>query len=206
MALVISLIFLAVVSLLAMASMQSALLQEKMAGNQKESQQALQAAEMALRAAERYLEAGSSGPYDNSAGLYEFVSVAVDPASPSTAWRTYANSGLSGRAPNILSSGCPIPRAATRVWRLTSPSASAASIASRQGIRTLGREPGAVAIDLQPLGEQPMRASGYGLSALLLCSQAQAALDIAQVPSIWVPGPNPTSCSASMTQVRCISS
>ncbi len=85
MALVISLIFLAVVSLLAMASMQSALLQEKMAGNQKESQQALQAAEAALRAAERYLEAGSSGPYDNSAGLYEFVSVAVDPASPSTA-------------------------------------------------------------------------------------------------------------------------
>lgn len=38
MALVISLIFLAVVSLLAMASMQGALLQEKMAGNQKDSQ------------------------------------------------------------------------------------------------------------------------------------------------------------------------
>ncbi|HGE8267432.1 TPA: pilus assembly protein [Aeromonas hydrophila] len=105
MALVISLIFLAVVSLLAMASMQSALLQEKMAGNQKESQQALQAlqaAEAALRAAERYLEAGSSGPYDNSAGLYEFVSVAVDPTSPSTAWRTYANSGLTGRAPEYF--------------------------------------------------------------------------------------------------------
>lgn len=102
MALVISLIFLAVVSLLAMASMQSALLQEKMAGNQKESQQALQAAEAALRAAERYLEAGNSGPYDNSAGLYEFVSVAVDPASPSTAWRTYANSGLAGRAPEYF--------------------------------------------------------------------------------------------------------
>lgn len=102
MALVISLIFLAVVSLLAMASMQGALLQEKMAGNQKDSQQALQAAEAALRAAESYLETGNSGPYDNSAGLYDFVSVAVDPASPSTTWRTYANSGLTGRAPEYF--------------------------------------------------------------------------------------------------------
>ncbi|MGL6618180.1 pilus assembly PilX family protein [Aeromonas hydrophila] len=76
MALVISLIFLAVVSLLAMASMQSALLQEKMAGNQKESQQALQAAEAALRAAERYLEAGSSGP-----------TTTVPASMSSSAWR-----------------------------------------------------------------------------------------------------------------------
>ena len=35
------------------------------------------------------------------------------------------------------------------------------------------------------------------ISALLLCSQVQAALDIAQVPSISAPGPNPTSCSVS---------
>ncbi|MGL6618179.1 pilus assembly protein [Aeromonas hydrophila] len=28
--------------------------------------------------------------------------MAVDPASPSTAWRTYANSGLSGRAPEYF--------------------------------------------------------------------------------------------------------
>ncbi|WP_279486130.1 pilus assembly PilX family protein [Aeromonas veronii] len=82
MALVISLIFLVMVSLLGMASMRGAQLQEKMAGNQKEALQALQAAEAGLRAAERYIEAGNSGPYDNSAGLYEFIDTAVDPASP----------------------------------------------------------------------------------------------------------------------------
>lgn len=102
MALVISLIFLALVSLLAMASMRGALLQEKMAGNQKESHQALQGAEAALRAAERYLEGGNSGPYNNSDGLYDLVTDTVDPASPSTAWRTYANSGLEGRAPEFF--------------------------------------------------------------------------------------------------------
>ena len=102
MALVISLIFLVMVSLLGMASMRGAQLQEKMAGNQKEALQALQAAEAGLRAAERYIEAGNSGPYDNSAGLYEFIDTVVDPASPSTAWRTYTNSGLAGRAPEYF--------------------------------------------------------------------------------------------------------
>ena len=51
-----------------------------------------------------------------------------------------------------------------------------------------------------------MRASGYGLSALLLCSQVQAALDIAQVPLYLGTRAEPTSCSVSMTQVRCTSS
>lgn len=121
MALVISLIFLAMVSLLAMASMQGALLQEKMAGNQKESQQALQAAEAGLRAAERYLEAGNSGSYDNSAGLYEFVSVAVDPVSPSTTWRTYASSGLAGRAPEYFIERLPYTQAGNESLAVDEP-------------------------------------------------------------------------------------
>ncbi|MGN5221257.1 pilus assembly PilX family protein [Aeromonas veronii] len=121
MALVISLIFLLMVSLLGMASMRGAVLQEKMAGNQKEALQAFQAAEAGLRAAERYIEAGNSGPYDNSAGLYEFINTVVDPASPSTAWRTYANSDLAGRAPEYFIERLPYTQAGSEDLAVDEP-------------------------------------------------------------------------------------
>lgn len=93
MVLILSLIFLTVVSLLAMAAMRGGVLQEKMAGNYQESLRAFQAAEAALRGAERYIEGGSAGPFDNSNGLYELVDSSVDPMASATSWRSHNTGG-----------------------------------------------------------------------------------------------------------------
>jgi type IV pilus assembly protein PilX len=71
-ALIISLVLLVVLTVLGVASMQGTILQERMAGNFRESNAALQAAEAALRAAERFLgQASQVGPFNGSvAGLY----------------------------------------------------------------------------------------------------------------------------------------
>ncbi len=101
MVLILSLIFLTVVSLLAMAAMRGGVLQEKMAGNYQESLQAFQAAEAALRGAERYIEGGTAGPFDNSDGLYELVDTAMDPLASATSWRSH-NTGGQGPSPEYF--------------------------------------------------------------------------------------------------------
>lgn len=101
MALILSLIFLTVVSLLAMAAMRGGVMQEKMAGNYQESLQAFQAAEAALRGAERYIEGGTAGPFNNSNGLYELVTSAADPLASTTSWRSH-NTGAQGRSPEYF--------------------------------------------------------------------------------------------------------
>lgn len=101
MVLILSLIFLAVVSLLAMAAMRGGVLQEKMAGNYQESLQAFQAAEAALRGAERYIEGGTAGPFNNSDGLYELVDTAMDPLASTTSWRSH-NTGGQGPSPEYF--------------------------------------------------------------------------------------------------------
>ncbi|WP_303808358.1 pilus assembly PilX family protein [Aeromonas rivipollensis] len=101
MVLILSLIFLTVVSLLAMAAMRGGVLQEKMAGNYQESLQALQAAEAALRGAERYIEGGTAGPFNNSEGLYELVDTAMDPLASTTSWRSH-NTGGQGPSPEYF--------------------------------------------------------------------------------------------------------
>lgn len=58
--LVVSLIFLLLLSLLGLASIQSATLQERMAGNQRDHDMAFQAAEAALRWAESQAKKGST--------------------------------------------------------------------------------------------------------------------------------------------------
>ncbi|MCP1315262.1 MULTISPECIES: PilX N-terminal domain-containing pilus assembly protein [unclassified Halomonas] len=59
MALVLSLIFLAIVTLVSLSSMQGSVIQGRMAANQQEYSVALQAAEAALRAGEQALQAGT---------------------------------------------------------------------------------------------------------------------------------------------------
>lgn len=68
MALVLSLIFLIIVTLLSMSSMQGSMIQNRMAASQRDHTMALQAAEAALRDAENQLQRG---------------------ATPSSGWSTY---------------------------------------------------------------------------------------------------------------------
>jgi Tfp pilus assembly protein PilX len=65
-ALVVGLIFLVLLSLIGVASMQSTGLQERMAGNFRDQNQALQAAEAALRSAEREVTEAMSGGFGST--------------------------------------------------------------------------------------------------------------------------------------------
>jgi len=76
-ALVVSLLILLVMTLIGVSSMQTSTMEEKMASNTREHQQAFEAAEAALRAAETHIEddvtvtagfdtTGTDGHYDNS--------------------------------------------------------------------------------------------------------------------------------------------
>lgn len=69
--LIVSLVFLLVVTLIAVASMRSTTLQEKMAGNTRDRNLAFQAAESSMREAEMFVEGISSlGNFNGTGGLY----------------------------------------------------------------------------------------------------------------------------------------
>jgi len=72
-ALVVSLIMLLIMTLLAVNSMQTTILEEKMAGNYKDRNMAFQSAEAGLRAGEDYLRDTAALPFFNgaTAGLYQ---------------------------------------------------------------------------------------------------------------------------------------
>lgn len=130
MALVLSLVFLAVVSVLAISAMRGSVLQERMAGNYREVELAFQGAEAALRGAERYIEGGASGPYDGSDGLYDLVGVAIDPHGTTTSWRTHG-ANAPGQQPEYFIERLPYsqsaddnlaadePQQARRLYRIT---------------------------------------------------------------------------------------
>jgi type IV pilus assembly protein PilX len=68
--LIVSLVFMLILTIVCGASMQSATLQERMAGNAKDVNVAFQSAEAALRAAEQQLDGITVGPFNGSNGLY----------------------------------------------------------------------------------------------------------------------------------------
>ncbi|SDB02703.1 type IV pilus assembly protein PilX [Desulfonatronum thiosulfatophilum] len=79
-ALVISLVMLLVLTLMAVAGMQTTSLQERMAGNMRDKDLAFQAAEAALREAESYLQGAVLDPFDGTNGLYKpNISLWTDP-------------------------------------------------------------------------------------------------------------------------------
>ncbi|WP_269619503.1 pilus assembly PilX family protein [Zhongshania sp. BJYM1] len=80
--LIVSLIFMLILTIIAAASMQSSTLQERMAGNAKDTNLAFQAAEAGLRAAETALSQINVGPFDGTNGLYRYC---ADPTSTATA-------------------------------------------------------------------------------------------------------------------------
>lgn len=89
--LVVSLIFLVVLTLIGVAAMQSTVLEEKMAGNVKDRNLAFQVAESAVREAEGYIEGVVSlGDFTGANGLYGITDDEPDYAANAT-W-TGANS------------------------------------------------------------------------------------------------------------------
>ena len=94
-ALIVSLVFLLILTIVSAASMQSATLQERMAGNAKDINLAFQAAEAALREAEAQLSQINIGTFNGSNGLYLSC---VDPADTRTAcvepdWSNHSTTG-----------------------------------------------------------------------------------------------------------------
>lgn len=109
-ALVVSLIMLLLMTLLAVSSMRTTILEEKMAGNFKDRNSAFQASESALRAGENYLRTTMVLPtFDGStAGLYQPTTLGTisrwDQVNWSNAGEVVAYVGLPGVAtqPNYI--------------------------------------------------------------------------------------------------------
>ena len=68
--LIVALVFMLIISVLGVASMRNATMQERMAGNNKDINIAFQAAEAAVREAEAAMDALASIDFDGSNGLY----------------------------------------------------------------------------------------------------------------------------------------
>lgn len=104
--LIVSLVFMLILTVVCAASMQSATLQERMAGNAKDVNMAFQAAEAALREAEQLLSAVSLATFNGSNGLYLSCANPSDtkPACAEPAWSDPTSSGwfaLNNAVPNV---------------------------------------------------------------------------------------------------------
>lgn len=85
-ALITGLIFLVMLTLIALAAMQSTTLEERMAGNARSRDLAFQGAEAAVRAAEAVLSGASLPPFNGSkVGYY----LPMDNAASADYWKTY---------------------------------------------------------------------------------------------------------------------
>src|SRR5690606_37256851 len=73
--LIVALVFMLLLTIIGVGAMQSATLQERMAGNTRDVNMAFQSAEGAIRAAEDYLQGASVGPFDGNSGLYLYCTV-----------------------------------------------------------------------------------------------------------------------------------
>ena len=69
--LIVCLIFMLIMTVIGASALQSTTLQERMAGNARDTHAAFQAAEAALRSAERLLAAASLPAFNGSNGLFQ---------------------------------------------------------------------------------------------------------------------------------------
>jgi len=95
-ALLVSLVFLLLLTMIGVAAIQDSTLQERMAGNTRDREVAFQAAEAGLRVAERYLQGAVVGPFEGNAnGLFLAGSSPNWQTSNSTNWIKLPNGALS---------------------------------------------------------------------------------------------------------------
>ncbi|MFC3608767.1 pilus assembly PilX family protein [Stutzerimonas tarimensis] len=93
--LIVCLVFLLILTLIGLNSIQTSTLQEQMAGAARDFNSAFQAAELGLRGGESYLELASLGGFDGSGGRYM---VCANPDSTATqcvipSWKTRSSTG-----------------------------------------------------------------------------------------------------------------
>lgn len=93
--LIICLVFLLILTMIGISSIQNSTLQEQMSGSARDYNSAFQAAESALRKGEIYLQLATLGNFDGSGGRYMICS---NPASTATecvppSWRNKASTG-----------------------------------------------------------------------------------------------------------------
>lgn len=90
--LIVSLLFLLILTMIGVASMQTTTLEEKMAGNMRDRGVALQAAESGIRDGETFIESvASTAAFAGSNGLYGEYMAAPDPFAAAT-WSSNATS------------------------------------------------------------------------------------------------------------------
>ena len=96
--LIVALVFMLIISVLGVASMRNATMQERMAGNNKDINIAFQAAEAAVREAEAAMDALASIDFDGSNGLYLSCPDTTDTrtACSEPDWQQRASTGWKG--------------------------------------------------------------------------------------------------------------
>jgi type IV pilus assembly protein PilX len=94
-ALIVSLVFLLILTIISVASLQTATMQERMAGNMKDTTIAFQAAEAALRNAEVDINTGAIGVFSGANGRYLSCPDPDDDrkACATPAWADYSSVG-----------------------------------------------------------------------------------------------------------------
>lgn len=98
--LIICLLFMLVLTVITAGALQSTTLQERMAGNARDTNTAFQAAEAALREAEAVLQGATVGPFNGSNGLFQDCTGLGSQCNPpdwsvrnSSHWATVSNFG-----------------------------------------------------------------------------------------------------------------
>lgn len=99
MSLVIGLLFLALLSLLALAGMGVSTLEERMAGNSQDYTLAFNAAEAALRDCESVLQGAALPPFNNSNGMYQMNEYTSDVWTAPNMARVYVTTPAGAAAP-----------------------------------------------------------------------------------------------------------
>ena len=102
--LAVSLMILLVMTMIGISGMRGTVLQERMASNTKDRNQAFQAAESAMRDAEAYIESiVTTGSFNGSSGLFGETQAEPDYLDPNT----WTDNSLSVEAPNLPGSYVP---------------------------------------------------------------------------------------------------
>ena len=111
--LIISLLFLLLLTLVGVTAMQSTTMEERMAGNTRDASLAFQASEAALREAEASLEQAVVGPFDGTNGLYQPAAVGATPRwdDAATNWQIWSGNlpGVSQQPEYIIEEMPPYP-------------------------------------------------------------------------------------------------
>lgn len=129
----VSLIFILMVTMLAVTSIQSTTVTERIAGNSRDKSRAFQTAETALRDTESFMgsASGASATFNNTNGFYDSTDgVALSWNAVSGGYKTYSDNSLSGQSmvellpDDLLSDGSIVagkPKKSTsNIYRITS--------------------------------------------------------------------------------------